>query len=330
MGSCFADNICRKMRDCLWDAENPLSVLFNPLSIAKNIDIALGINQSPCLNKRDFPSNEVFLKSKKRVEESVFADGEVYHSWLCDSHFSALTAFEVAANIRKAFNIFYKRVKRGDTLIITFGTSRCYFLKSREESRKSREESRESRESREEREVVANCHKQPQSLFECRRISVKEITERWHEVILKLREVNPDIRIIFTVSPVRHLKDGFVENALSKATLLLAVEEICREEEGCEYFPAFEIVNDDLRDYRFYASDFVHPSEEAVEYIWEKFKDAFLTESDRKLLKEGESLRRRTMHRSIVSGTKAERRFREETEELMTKFLEGKGLGFRF
>ena len=126
---------------------------------------------------------------------------------------------------------------------------------------------------------------------------------------------------MLTVSPVRHVRDGLHGNAVSKAVLLLAVEELCATCGGVSYFPAYEIVNDDLRDYRFYASDLVHPSAEAVEYIWEAFTAAYLDDAGRRYLKEGESLRRRLEHRPLMPGAPGAAEFKEETRRMLAGFL---------
>lgn len=132
-------------------------------------------------------------------------------------------------------------------------------------------------------------------------------------MVTMLKERYPQLEIVFTVSPVRHLKDGFVGNMRSKAVLLLAIEELCRSYEWCHYFPAYEIVNDDLRDYRFYASDLAHPSEEAVEYIWEVFRATYLDPSGEAILKEGESILRGWEHRPLPTSA------REPSAQLLAK-----------
>lgn len=168
-------------------------------------------------------------------------------------------------------------------LFVTFGTSWCYFLAEDPDY------------------VVANCHKQPATMFVRRRLSVDEIAETWIRLASDLRVRFPELRIVFTVSPVRHLKDGFSGNTVSKAVLQVAIDEICSQLAFCSYFPAFELVNDDLRDYRFYASDLVHPSDEAVEYIWDGFKTVYLDDNAIQILKEGENLMKAWNHRPLLS-----------------------------
>lgn len=265
LGSCFAVNIVKRMVRCRWDAVNPFGVLFNPLSIATAVNLALS------------PENE----AKQEIEDSIFECDGIRHSWLFDSGMSSRDKAVSETRIADALALFRDRIAKSEALFVTFGTAWCYFLNQTGT-------------------VAANCHKQPQSLFTRRRISIEEIAEVWTPLIEKLREINPSLEVIFTVSPVRHLKDGFVENMRSKATLILAVEELCRRFDFCRYFPAYEILNDDLRDYRFYAADLAHPSDQAVDYIWEIFQETYLDPAGRQRLKEGEKLTRLSEHRPII------------------------------
>ncbi len=266
LGSCFADNIKQRMQLCRWDACNPFGVLFNPLSIARAVSLAL--------SDRD-PMPE--------ISDSIFSHDGIAHSWLFDSKKSGKNQNEVIAAICEGIRIFKDRLVQCDALFITFGTAWCYFLNAREDY------------------VVANCHKQPQQLFSRRRISIGEIAAIWIPLLEKMHLLHPQLKVIFTVSPVRHLKDGFTGNALSKATLMLAVERICETMGFCSYFPAYEILNDDLRDYRFYASDLAHPSDMAVDYIWDILKSTYIDDRGALLLKEGEKITRRSLHRNIIS-----------------------------
>lgn len=271
VGSCFSDNITRRMRECLWDGRNPFGVLYNPMSIAKALELAL-YDPDPYT----------------KVKESLFESDGITNSWLFSSRMSRefrSDAYEVA--IRRLTEA-RETMDKGKTLIVTFGTSWCYYLHEKNDY------------------VVGNCHRQPSALFERRRVSVGEIVDVWTHVLEELRLRYPGTNVIFTVSPIRHLKDGFEGNSRSKAVLLLAVEELCVRFGCCRYFPAFEILNDDLRDYRFYDSDLVHPSEEAADYIWDIFKSTYLTQEDMAVLKEGEGILRAWRHRPMLEGRKSE------------------------
>lgn len=276
VGSCFASNIAAKMRESMWDAFNGVGTLYNPMSIAKVLDLMMSGDET-----------------KEAIEHSLFESGEIVHSWLFDSHFSASTKCRCIEQILDSRVSFQKSLKGAQALIVTFGTSWCYALS---------EGNQDSTGIEGEEYIVANCHKMPASMFRRRRVSVEEISSLWIELCQRIKEIYPDITIIFTVSPVRHLKDGFEGNALSKATLHLAIEKICNSLPGCIYFPAYELVMDDLRDYRFYASDLVHPSDMAVEYIWEVFCKTFIDEAGMVRLKDGNKEYKRLNHIPIRKG----------------------------
>lgn len=271
VGSCFAANIANKMQECMWDAFNGLGTLYNPMSIAKVLEMLV-------LGDPDMVD----------VKSSLFESNGIFHSWLFDSHFSASSKEKCIQAIEGCRQNLLTMLRRAQALIVTLGTSWCYVL---------------SHNNVEEKEyIVANCHKMPSSMFQRRRVSVEEISSLWFDLCDRLKRKYPNLNVIFTVSPVRHLKDGFEGNTLSKATLHLAVERICENFQEAIYFPAYELVCDDLRDYRFYSSDLVHPSDTAVEYIWEVFCNTFLDENGIKILKEGNKCFKRANHRAIVKG----------------------------
>lgn len=280
-GSCFADNIVKKMRSCLWNASNPFGTLFNPLSIERTIKM--------CLFEKD--ADKIFM-------QSLFKDKEVYHSFLFDSSFSSLTKEDCLLKFNKCKDSFQENINLGKTLIITFGTAFCYFLAD------------------DSNYVVANCHKQPSHKFIRKKISVSNIVNRWERLITNMQNLIPDLKIIFTVSPVRHVRDGLHENNLSKSILLLAVNELCEGKNNIEYFPAYEILNDDLRDYRFYAEDLVHPTCFAIEYIWEKFKDSYIDNESKLMLKKGEAIVKRINHRHIAAAETEISTFEKGTRQL--------------
>lgn len=260
-GSCFSQNIGGKMKECGWVAFNPLGTLYNPFSIAMAIDMML--------DKK---------KGKQRFDKSLFEYNGLWNSHRFDSSFSSMERNDTIREFEIRQQEFLNTLEEGKVLIVTFGTSICYQLRS-------------------DNSIVSNCHKQPSDLFVEKRMTYYEILSYWDEVIKELKETFPGIKIIFTVSPVRHLKNGFVGNNRSKAVLQLGIEEIIRYNEDCYYFPAYEILNDDLRDYRFYADDLAHPSKEAIEYIWEKFRETFIDEKGDRLIEEGSKAYRALNHR---------------------------------
>lgn len=279
MGSCFSAEIGERMRSSLWRAAaNPCGVLYNPASISTCVRLALSDDKARC----------------EAAERSIVRRGELHCSWLSDSGVSAYERECVKERVLARLDALRHLLADAQALILTFGTAWVYELAA------------------EPGRVVANCHKFPASSFSRRRMTVEEIAREWEETAALLREYNPGIRLIFTVSPVRHLKDGFEGNLRSKATLLLACEELCGRIDA-EYFPAYELMTDDLRDYRFYASDLLHPSAEGADYVWEKFQECYLSESDRALLNEGRKMAAALAHRPIISdSSEAGRKAAEE------------------
>ncbi len=269
IGSCFTDYIGERMRSCRWKAyPNPCGTLYNPSSIGNILSIAS-------------TWDGIF----DIIDDSLAQRDRLWVSWLSDSGCSTYSKSDTKERVFDRLSSLHKKLKEAKCLIVTLGTAWIYELNERPEY------------------IVSNCHKFPSDTFLRRRLSISEIVSEWKNVLHKLSEYNPDLRIIFTVSPVRHLKDGFEGNCSSKAILHLACEEICQEYANADYFPAFEIMNDDLRDYRFYGTDLVHPSDEAVDYIWQKFQDRYLSESSRALLAQGEKVTKRLQHRPIIYGS---------------------------
>ena len=265
LGSCFADNIAARMRRCLWDARNPLGTLYNPLSIARALDTVL-LSETP---EDDFAST------------LMQADG-VWHSWLFDTAFSARDNHSGTVTLMERRHWLDLALSQSQVMFVTFGTAWCYFLSDRPDY------------------LVANCHKQPSAIFERRRLDPGDITDVWHDLIRRLRQRYPGLKLVFTVSPVRHLKDGFAGNSLSKSILRLAVAQLCEDMEECDYFPAFEIVNDDLRDYRFYDTDMVHPSPQAVEYLWDMLCSTYIEPEGIAALTEGGKITAAYAHRPLL------------------------------
>ena len=210
---------------------------------------------------------------------------EGFFSFDAHSSLDGKTQTEIFANLNQAVAQGSKALHEADWVILTFGTAWVY--------------EREGK-------VVANCHKQPAIEFERRRLSVEEIVERYKTLF---DGVLRDKRVILTVSPVRHLGDGLQENSLSKAILRLAVEELVAKYENAHYFPSYEILIDDLRDYRYYADDLAHPSKMAVEYVWERFCEYALTDKARELLPKIEQIVSAAEHRPFNPESDAHRAF---------------------
>ena len=244
LGSCFSDEIGEQMKQRYMNVTcNPFGTLYNPLSIAQ------AINYKSQISNHRLPLVEY--------------EG-MWHSMAHHGSFSRPTREEAEQAVKESVETMQKALGEATVVIVTFGTAWVYEMQKCEngEMRKY---------------IVGNCHKLPEKCFTRRRLIVEEIVTAWKPIL----ERYPDKHWLFTVSPIRHIKDGLHENQLSKATLLLAVDELVKCENAkmrkCQYFPSYEIFLDELRDYRFYADDLVHPSSLAVNYIWERFVDTFCT-----------------------------------------------------
>lgn len=281
-GSCFSENIGGKLKDYKFDVDvNPFGILYNPLSILSNIE--------RLIEKRSFEDDDI-------VEHNG-----IYQSFMHHGDFSDVNKSLCLSKIRTSFDKACEAVMKTDVFLFTFGTAYIFRLK-------------------ETNEVVANCHKFPAATFERERLTVEQIVDKWSGLIDKLLENNPNVRMIFTVSPIRHWKDGAHENNVSKAILHLAIDNLkLKYPKSVIYFPAYEIVMDELRDYRFYANDMMHPSAVAVEYIWERFGDAFLSEQTIGIGNEWRRIRQAMEHRPINPNSESHRAFLKQT---LSKLIE--------
>ncbi len=277
MGSCFADNIGTILQEAHFRCcVNPFGTLYNPMSVAEALRC---IVRSEELGVR----SEEWLFSEENSSLLTPHSSLTWHSWMHHSRFSASTAEALADNINSAVAEAHEALKTARLLIVTLGTAYVYRLA-------------------ETGRIVANCHKQDERMFRRGKVSMADIVEEWLPLIDELRTVNPQLKMMFTVSPIRHKRDGLHANQLSKATLLLAVDELCgHRPDVCLYFPAYEIMMDELRDYRFYADDMVHPSPLAVEYIWQRFGEAFFDIRTQEDAAKWRKVAKREKHRTIIS-----------------------------
>ena len=269
MGSCFAENIARKL------SHAKFHITSAPTGILFNPESIASALEGYAQNQREILPTELFY------------NGDLWSHYDFHSSFSDLDRDSAINNMQKAFDKGAQALKEANTIIITFGTAWVYRLM---ESGK----------------VVANCHKQPQRLFSRELLSAGDIAKRYIEL---LNGELKDKQVLFTISPVRHLGDGLEQNSLSKAILRVAVEEICKACERAEYFPSFEIVNDELRDYRFYAEDMTHPSSLAVDYIWERFMEVAFEDKEQELIAQIERIRRAAEHRPFNPRSDSHRKF---------------------
>lgn len=243
LGSCFADEIGQRMlRDGFNVDVNPFGTLYNPASVAA----ALGRLVDDC---------------EVEASDLVQHDG-LFHSWHHHGSFSRPSVEETLDVCNNRIHAAHNSLMKADVLLVTFGTAWVFERKMENGVRN----------------VVANCHKLPASTFERRRMSVDEIVELWRPLMQKLSTFNPHLSTIFTVSPIRHMADGAHGNQLSKSTLLLAIDKLLTERmPQIHYFPAYEIVLDELRDYRFYAADMAHPSPLASDIVYSRFQQATMS-----------------------------------------------------
>lgn len=261
-GSCFSDNIGSLMRECGWPVVvNPCGVIYNPVSMAILFRLALS-----------------HRSLRHSIIESAITQREgKYVSWFMGSVAMDTTVDGCIAKVADAIDDLEEAIEKSDAIILTFGTSDVWLLKGTDCA-------------------VGNCHKHPASEFIKKRVGIGDIVNEWKEIIKMVRERNPQVKVILTVSPRRYLSESFADNTRQKAVLILASESLCSEIPGVVYFPAYEILNDDLRDYRYYKRDLLHPSEMAIDYVWEKFKEAFLDSIGISKIQMMEKERRRNAH----------------------------------
>lgn len=270
LGSCFADNIGKQLLEYKFQVVvNPFGVLFHPLAIARILERVV---KKQYYNSSDF-----------------FQHNELWHNFEVHSQLSAPTLEQATHKTNYALSLLSNALTQSKYVFITLGTAWTYWLDTTI--------------------VVANCHKMPQELFTKRLLSVTDIVLSLEEIITQLGELNPEAKVVFTVSPVRHLKDGFIENQRSKSHLIAAIHQVCDTCPKASYFPAYEILMDELRDYRFYADDMIHPSKMAIDYIWERFCEMYFTSKTLADMKQVASIIKGLNHKPFNPNTIAHKRF---------------------
>jgi lysophospholipase L1-like esterase len=280
LGSCFVENIGEKLKYYQFQTlQNPFGILFHPRAI-ENLII-------------------------RAIEEKAYADADVFNfneRWHCfDAHsdLSDPSKEQLLSNLNSALHKTRNQLKNASHVIITLGTAWVY--------RNIKTQKR-----------VANCHKIPQKKFTKELLSKEEIEKSLKQKIANIRKVNENASVIFTISPVRHLKDGFVENQRSKANLISAVGKIMdatSPHKNLYYFPAFEIMLDELRDYRFYAEDMVHPNNLAMDYIWERFKNVWISEKSESVMRAVEEIQKGLSHRPFNEDSEQHQLFLESLND---------------
>lgn len=259
-GSCFAENIGNLLLDNKFDCDvNPFGVLYNPLSILNAL--------------REIMDGKVY------AEKDLFNYQDYYHSYMHHGSFSESSCETCLKRINERLGKANKNLPVTDYLLITFGTAFVYSLKDTGQ-------------------IVSNCHKLPESYFERTLLTSVEIAEKFEKCISDLLLIRPNLKFLFTVSPIRHIKDGMHGNQLSKSTLLLAIQDLKKSfPEHVYYFPSYELLVDELRDYRFYADDMLHPSQLAISYIWTCFGDSYFSKETFHLIQEWSEIRKALRHK---------------------------------
>lgn len=272
LGSCFAERIGERMKSAkMRVVQNPLGIQFNPYSLAKIVRKA--------------------IRHEQFSSDSMLQREDLYYHWDLPASQSKIELKEFLKTSNEALELISDSISNFDVLIVSFGTAWVYELMHNAQ-------------------VVANCHKQEAHLFIKRMLSFEEIVQDWKGLLNEIQKLNPSCRIIFTISPVRHIKNGLVDDRRSKSLLNLAVHELKKAfSNQVSYFPAYEILIDELRDYRFYESDLIHPNELAVDIIWKYFVATFFRAGSKETMDFFEGLSKKIRHKSLWPDSKMHKKF---------------------
>lgn len=274
IGSCFSEHIGNQFSYFKFTtSQNPFGILFHPKAIEKFI--------TNSINQKVYDENDVFFQHDR------------WHCFDAHSKLSSPNKEELLSNLNRAISTTQKTLKQASHLVITLGTSWVYrFLEADS--------------------IVANCHKIPQKKFTKEILTVDEISESIEAIISLVKSINPSIHFIFTISPVRHLKDGFIENNQSKSHLIAAVHDVLDPIKNSHYFPSYEIVMDELRDYRFYSEDMIHPNKTAINYVWDKFSNNWIDDNAFDTMQKIDSIQKRKLHKPFNENSPAHLSFLEK------------------
>lgn len=282
IGSCFSTVIGEKLTERKFTVlNNPFGTLFNPVSMIQVMEDAL-------------------LEMPINTDMMLVRDGLYLHFGM-HSDVAAYSQESLSRLIRKKQQMTKKILETASHILVTFGTSWVYEFGYQGQ-------------------IVANCHKQPTGLFEKRLLEVEEIVKNFNAFLKILRQFNSKVQVILTVSPVRHTKDGIPENHLSKAILAVASQKIATSNAAVHYFPSYEIMMDELRDYRYYKEDLIHPSSVAEDYIWERFKKTWIEPKAFPLIQELEGIKRDLSHRPFNSDSPAHQKFLDNLQRKIERY----------
>lgn len=271
LGSCFAENMSEKFNYFKFqNSVNPFGIIFNPVSIEKLVN--------RIVNKIEF------------TEKDIFFHNDLWHCYEVHSELSNPNKEQFLATLNDLIHSTYNQLNNSTHIIITYGTSWVY-------------------KNIESNEIVANCHKVSQKQFSKEILSIETIEKSIQNTIQLIQKINPNCNFIFTVSPVRHIKDGFVENQRSKAHLISAIHSNNQQPSTNNYFPSYEIMMDELRDYRFYGEDMLHPNQTAIDYIWIKFFENCIDEKEFSLMNQVCEIQRALKHRPFNPNSESHQKF---------------------
>jgi GSCFA family len=283
IGSCFAQNMGGLLVEHKFNTSlNPYGITFNPLLIAQQLNNAID----------NIPINDNAI---------LHTDG-LYFSYLAHSSIHATNKEALVQQLQAIQQKLFTRIKNAHYLILTWGSA-FYYTRSTDGA------------------MVNNCHKQPQTQFTKHMCTSTQIEIMYNNLIQKLRAINPQLQVLLTVSPVRYVRDGVVENNLSKAQLITATHAIIKSNENVFYFPAYELVIDDLRDYRYYTTDYVHPSAEAVQYVWQVFISNLLSRHDVKLFEQVQRIIQAAKHNTLHPQSLSNTTFKKQYAKLCTQLM---------
>lgn len=274
VGSCFTKHIGQRLIDYKFQAlRNPFGVIFNPISLANNL--------------------KTLINEKLYKEEQLTSFENNYFNFDFHGSFRNKDKNKCLEKINQQVSDGHAYLSDCNFLFISFGTAWVYKYN-------------------ETNTIVANCHKLPQNLFSKSLLEIDDIVTKYNELLKEIKKKNPEMHVCFTLSPVKHWKDGAINNQLSKATLLVAIHQIVKENDNCSYFPAYELIIDDLRDYRFYTEDMLHPNKQAISYIWEFFKQSYIDRDAYALMKTIANVRKASEHIPLHTSSDAFKRFVKE------------------
>lgn len=289
MGSCFTEHIGGYLQDRKFDVfQNPHGILFNPISIANSLT--------------------TYIENKKYTEKDIFKWNDIWSSWDHHSQFSDIDANVCLHKMNDSQHKAHQYLQQADWLIITLGSAFVYKLTNHINQNNCLTQKKL-------KDIVANCHKVPTQWFTRELLLTEEILIFYRKLLKQLFQFNHQLKIIFTISPVRHLREGLIDNNRSKAVLIQAVHQLCSEFKQLHYFPAYELVIDDLRDYRFYAEDLVHPNYAATEYVWNKLVDACMSNEAKDLMKRIAEINLAFNHKPFNPQTQQHKKFLQSYAE---------------